>query len=131
MPMMPNNAPCAAIRDVMAAVLNFYPQVTREDLVGPSRQRKYVMPRWLAMSLARELGRKSLPQIGRAFNRDHTTVIHAIRRLKALADNDRDLDMTREILVGRVMAQIERRIDACRSWSVPTASPMPEEIAAP
>jgi chromosomal replication initiator protein len=47
-------------------------------------------PRQIAMSLAKELTRHSLPEIGDAFGgRDHTTVLHACRRIQALRESDR------------------------------------------
>ena len=55
-----------------------------EDLCGPSRSRVLVTARQIAMYLCRELTDMSLPKIGQAFgNRDHTTVMHANRKIRA------------------------------------------------
>jgi chromosomal replication initiator protein len=54
----------------------------RDDLIARCRTKKVAFPRQLAMYLARELTGTSLPQIGRAFNRDHATVVHACRHVK-------------------------------------------------
>lgn len=58
--------------------------VSIEDLCGPSRGRHLVMARQIAMYLCRELTPMSLPQIGREFGRDHTTVMYADRKINQL-----------------------------------------------
>ncbi len=59
------------------------------DLVGPRRSRAIARPRQVAMYLAKAMTSKSLPDIGRAFGgRDHTTVLHAVRRIEALRAAD-------------------------------------------
>jgi chromosomal replication initiator protein len=60
------------------------------DLIGPSRRQPLVRARQTAMYLCRELTDLSLPKIGRAFGgRDHTTVMHALDRIKALMIEDK------------------------------------------
>ncbi|NNJ46980.1 MAG: chromosomal replication initiator protein DnaA, partial [Acidimicrobiia bacterium] len=60
------------------------------DLIGPSRRQPLVRARQTAMYLCRELTDLSLPKIGRAFGgRDHTTVMHALDRVKALMVEDK------------------------------------------
>ena len=59
------------------------------DLLSKSRRRSITRPRQIAMSLAKELTTHSLPEIGDAFGgRDHTTVMHACRRIKELRETD-------------------------------------------
>jgi len=59
------------------------------DMSSPVRARSVARPRQLAMYLARELTGKSLPEIGRLFgDRDHTTVIHAIRAIEKIRRED-------------------------------------------
>ncbi|MBE7325956.1 chromosomal replication initiator protein DnaA [Nocardioides sp. Y6] len=58
--------------------------VSIEDLTGPSRGRHLVMARQIAMYLCRELTSMSLPQIGKEFGRDHTTVMYADRKINQL-----------------------------------------------
>ena len=59
------------------------------DLLSKSRSRSITRPRQIAMSLAKELTSHSLPEIGDAFGgRDHTTVLHACRKVKELRDAD-------------------------------------------
>ena len=63
------------------------------DLVSDRRARAVARPRQIAMYLAKRLTTRSLPEIGRKFGgRDHSTVIHAVRRIEALRDTDRDVD---------------------------------------
>ena len=64
--------------------------INEDDLMGTSRLRTALLPRQVAMYLTRELTTLSLPQIGVAFGgRDHTTVLHACRKVKAeLAANE-------------------------------------------
>src|SRR3546814_1796174 len=57
------------------------------------RARVVARPRQIAMYLAKRLTTRSLPEIGRKFGgRDHSTVIHAVRRIEELRDSDRDVD---------------------------------------
>jgi len=59
------------------------------DLLSPRRTRTITRPRQIAMALAKELTTHSLPEIGDAFGgRDHTTVLHACRKVVELKDAD-------------------------------------------
>jgi chromosomal replication initiator protein len=63
------------------------------DLVSARRAVVVARPRQIAMYLAKRLTTRSLPEIGRKFGgRDHSTVIHAVRRIEQLRDTDRELD---------------------------------------
>ena len=63
------------------------------DLVSARRARIVARPRQIAMYLAKRLTTRSLPEIGRKFGgRDHSTVIHAVRRVEELRDSDREID---------------------------------------
>jgi chromosomal replication initiator protein len=67
------------------------------------RFRDVARPRQIAMYLARELTPKSLPDIGRRFgNRDHTTVIHAIKRVESISQIDGDFADDLDVLRGRL-----------------------------
>jgi hypothetical protein len=73
-----------SIRDIERAVcLRF--KLTPERLKSAERQRKIMRPRQIAMFLSREFTTASLPQIGRHFGRDHTTVLHGCRKIAAMA----------------------------------------------
>lgn len=76
-------------RHIVRRVANAF-GVSEKELLGPSRLRTVLFPRQIAMYLTRELTTLSLPRIGSVFaNRDHTTVLHACRKVEeALAGND-------------------------------------------
>lgn len=93
-------APIAFIQAVVALHYGIAPTEMRSD----RRARSVARPRQVAMFLAKELTAKSLPNIGRYFgNRDHTTVMHAIKQVKKLCANDpimfADIEVLRERLV--------------------------------
>ena len=70
------------------------------DLVSARRARAVARPRQIAMYLAKRLTTRSLPEIGRKFGgRDHSTVIHAVRRVEQLRDSDRDVDNAVRVLL--------------------------------
>ena len=67
--------------------------LTLNDMVSKRRAQVVARPRQVAMSLCKSLTRKSLPEIGRKFGgRDHTTVLHAVKRIKELRAKDPELD---------------------------------------
>ncbi|MGI4730156.1 MAG: chromosomal replication initiator protein DnaA [Janthinobacterium lividum] len=70
------------------------------DLVSERRARAIARPRQIAMYLAKRLTTRSLPEIGRKFGgRDHSTVIHAVRRIEELRGTDRDVDDAVRVLM--------------------------------
>ncbi|MBV7433906.1 chromosomal replication initiator protein DnaA [Cardiobacteriaceae bacterium TAE3-ERU3] len=76
--------------NIQKVVAQFY-HVSVADLHSKSRKASITRPRQIAMSLAKELTRHSYPEIGHAFGgRDHTTVIHACRKIESLRKEDRD-----------------------------------------
>ena len=92
--------PLATKRDVARIVKQVAAAygVTQKELLGPSRLRRVMVPRQVAMYLARELSGLSLPRLGAAFGRDHTTVLHAYRKVKADAIHDATLaNMVRQL----------------------------------
>lgn len=60
------------------------------ELLSKRRDRSIARPRQIAMYLAKVLTTKSLPEIGRAFDRDHTTVIHAVKKVEELCETGAD-----------------------------------------
>ncbi|MCL5777675.1 chromosomal replication initiator protein DnaA [Limibaculum sp. FT325] len=75
------------------------------DLVSARRARAVARPRQVAMYLAKTLTSKSLPEIGRGFGgRDHTTVIHAVKKIESLRESDgqlsEDVELLRRMLEG-------------------------------
>jgi hypothetical protein len=76
-------------RDIVEDVLQYFPGITLADLKGQRKARCYTMPRQIAMyQLSVRRKDMSLPMIGRFFgNRDHTTALHAIRKIKGLVES--------------------------------------------
>ncbi len=74
---------------IISTVAQYY-EINRSDLTGPSRRQPLARQRQIAMYVCREHTDLSLPRIGRAFgNRDHTTVIHAVDKIKGLIQTDK------------------------------------------
>ena len=73
------------IRCIQQATADFY-EVKLSDILGPSRTPEFSHPRQLAMSMALKEG-YSTSQVGRAFKRDHTTVMHAKARVQERMNN--------------------------------------------
>lgn len=79
------------IENIQKTVAEYY-KVKVADLLAKRRSRSIARPRQLAMMLAKELTNHSLPEIGDLFGgRDHTTVLHACRKIKELLSLDIDL----------------------------------------
>jgi chromosomal replication initiator protein len=77
------------IENIQKAVAHYF-RCPVSDLLSESRSRSIARPRQVAMALAKELTSHSLPEIGEAFGgRDHTTVLHACRRIKDLRQTER------------------------------------------
>ena len=86
------------IDDILRTVSKHY-GVNRGDLLSGRRNRSIVRPRQIGMYLAKLLTSRSLPEIGRRFgNRDHTTVLHAIRKIEQLMNDDTQLREEIELL---------------------------------
>jgi chromosomal replication initiator protein len=86
------------IEDIQKLVASHY-SVSRADILSSRRTAAVVKPRQVAMFLAKILTPRSLPEIGRRFGgRDHTTVLHAVRKIEALLQNDPSLRDTLELL---------------------------------
>ncbi|PLX38043.1 MAG: chromosomal replication initiator protein DnaA [Hyphomicrobiales bacterium] len=90
------------IEDIQRVVSKHY-NVSRSDLVSERRTRTIVRPRQVAMYLAKTMTPRSLPEIGRHFGgRDHTTVLHAVRKIEELCRNDtglaQEIDLIRRLL---------------------------------
>jgi chromosomal replication initiator protein len=76
------------ISNIQKVVAEYF-KIRVADLLSPRRSRSITRPRQIAMALAKELTTHSLPEIGDAFGgRDHTTVLHATRKVVELRDSD-------------------------------------------
>ncbi len=79
------------IEDIQRLVANHY-NVSRADILSSRRTATVVRPRQIAMYLSKSLTLRSLPEIGRRFGgRDHTTVLHAVRKIEGLVGKDNTL----------------------------------------
>jgi len=86
------------IEDIQKLVASHF-SVTRADILSSRRTATVVKPRQIAMYLAKTMTLRSLPEIGRRFGgRDHTTVLHAVRKIEGLAQADRALNEELELL---------------------------------
>jgi len=72
--------------------------ISVKELQSSRRARTVARPRQVAMYLAKQLTSRSLPEIGRKFDRDHTTVMHAVRKIEELIIEDQSLAENIEIL---------------------------------
>ncbi|MCV6603917.1 MAG: chromosomal replication initiator protein DnaA, partial [Porticoccaceae bacterium] len=79
------------VDNIQRVVAEYY-KLKMSDLLSKRRSRSVARPRQVAMALAKELTNHSLPEIGEAFSgRDHTTVLHACRKIKELQESDHEM----------------------------------------
>jgi chromosomal replication initiator protein len=79
------------IENIQKTVADYY-KIKVADILSKRRSRSVARPRQVAMALAKELTNHSLPEIGNAFGgRDHTTVIHAVRKVVQLRNESHDI----------------------------------------
>lgn len=90
-----------SIEDVQRKVAERY-NIRVSEMTSKRRERSVARPRQIAMYLAKNLTTKSLPDIGRAFDRDHTTVIHAVKTIEEMCLKDAafkaEIDSLRRVL---------------------------------
>ncbi|MBE1282927.1 MAG: chromosomal replication initiator protein DnaA [Rhodobacteraceae bacterium] len=90
------------VEEIQRKVSDYY-NIRLSDIIGPKRLRSYARPRQVAMYLCKQLTSRSLPEIGRRFGgRDHTTVMHGVKRIEELKMTDgqiaEDVEMLRRAL---------------------------------
>jgi chromosomal replication initiator protein len=86
--LLASQARMITVENIQKTVADYY-KVRIADLLSKRRSRSVARPRQVAMCLAKELTTHSLPEIGDAFGgRDHTTVMHACKRIKELRDSE-------------------------------------------
>jgi chromosomal replication initiator protein len=100
----PSDVQRIKIDDILKVVGRHF-NVPKSDLLSPRRARSIVRPRQIGMYLAKTLTTRSLPEIGRRFGgRDHSTVLHAVRKIEELMQADDK--MAREVtLLVRLLEQ--------------------------
>ena len=86
--MISAHAKMITLDNIQRTVAKYY-NIKIQDLTGARRTRSIARPRQIAMALAKELTSHSLPEIGESFGgRDHTTVLHAVRKIEELRESD-------------------------------------------
>lgn len=108
----------AAVQDVVGAHFG----LTKGQLLSRDRRRSIARPRQIAMYLAKTMTQQSYPNLGRRFgSRDHTTVMHAVRRVAAL----RDTDLGVAILIDSFALEIATAESAVHAQNVMNPSDLP------
>ncbi|MFG1247634.1 helix-turn-helix domain-containing protein [Xanthobacter flavus] len=108
--------PRVTVEDVLRAVCQRY-DVRRIDLLSHRRTARVLLPRQLAMYLARDLTLSSLPKIGRLMGgRDHTTVLHACQQIEARIKLNPELARDVAALSCTISATSVERVAAERRW---------------
>lgn len=75
--------------DLIQRVTAQYYKISKKEMLADRRTRKLSRPRQIAMYLAKTMTMRSLPEIGRFFaNRDHTTILHGVRKIERLITDD-------------------------------------------
>ena len=78
--------------DKIQNIVSNYFNISLNEMLSQRRSRPLARPRQIAMYLAKKLTTRSLPEIGRRFaNRDHTTVIHAVKTITRLSEQDDEM----------------------------------------
>ncbi len=86
-----SQAKIVTVDKIQNTVSNYF-NITLNDMLSQRRSRPLARPRQIAMFLAKKLTTRSLPEIGRRFaNRDHTTVIHAVKTITKLSEKDEEM----------------------------------------
>ena len=86
-----NQAKIVTVDKIQNTVSNYF-NISLGDMLSQRRSRPLARPRQIAMFLAKRLTTRSLPEIGRRFaNRDHTTVIHAVKTITKLSEKDEEM----------------------------------------
>ncbi len=89
-----------SIQNIVAVYFN----LNIQEMLSPRRSRSLARPRQIAMYLAKKYTTNSLPEIGRKFsNRDHTTVIHAVKKIDELIKNDNEIKHSITEIIKRLL----------------------------
>ncbi|MGI6795908.1 chromosomal replication initiator protein DnaA [Gordonia sihwensis] len=106
--LIPDSGPMdVSAASIVAVTADFY-DLSIDDLCGPSKVRALTLPRQISMYLCRELTDLSLPKIGETFDRDHTTVMHADKKIrKEMHENRNIYDQVQE-LTARIKQRANR-----------------------
>ena len=93
-----------SIDKIQNVTSNFF-SISLADMLSPRRSIPLARPRQVAMYMAKKLTTRSLPEIGRKFsNRDHTTVIHAVKTIEKLSENNDEMRKNIEELKSLILS---------------------------
>ena len=99
-----NSNKIVTIDKIQTITSNFF-SISLSDMLSPRRSRPLARPRQIAMYLAKKLTPRSLPEIGRKFsNRDHTTVIHAVKTIEKLSEQNDEIKKNVEELKSLILS---------------------------
>ncbi len=97
--------------DLIQTIVCQFFKISKNEMLSARRSRYLVRPRQTAIYLAKLLTSKSLPEIGRSFsNRDHTTVIHSVKTIERLRNEDKDLNSNIDHLKNKILYNKENEI---------------------
>ncbi len=95
---------------IQTTVCKFF-KISKNEMLSARRSRYLVRPRQTAIYLTKLLTSKSLPEIGRSFsNRDHTTVIHSVKTIEKLRQEDKELNSNVDNLKNKILYNKENEI---------------------
>jgi len=98
------------IDSIQTIVCQFF-KISKNEMLSARRSRYLVRPRQTAIYLAKLLTSKSLPEIGRLFsNRDHTTVIHSVKTIERLRQEDKEMNLNIDNLKNKILYNKENEI---------------------
>lgn len=104
--------PVIAVESIVDAIAQTF-NTTEQQMKGQKRQRHLVIPRQAAMFLMRKNTARSLEEIGDLFGqRDHTTVLHAVRKTQTRIDTDTDFARLMEFIQGDLDAKARQSMCA-------------------
>ncbi|MCF6299590.1 MAG: chromosomal replication initiator protein DnaA [Proteobacteria bacterium] len=91
-----------SVDNIQKTTANYY-NIKLSELLGKSRKRSIVRPRQLAMYISKEMTDKSYPEIGELFGgRDHTTVLHAFRKIEGFLHSDPNINEDKQKIVNKL-----------------------------
>ena len=97
--------------DLIQTIVCKFFKISKNEMLSARRSRYLVRPRQTAIYLAKLLTSKSLPEIGRSFsNRDHTTVIHSVKTIDKLRQEDKELNINIDSLKNKILYNKENEI---------------------
>lgn len=100
---------CHRLVDLVVRETAAFFVIRPEDLLGDCREQEYTTARHVAIYLARELTGLSLMRLGDAFNREHTTIMHAVRKITERLAHDSRLAAILDLLRDRIGDDLEAR----------------------